>query len=82
MSIYVWYYDDAEAVNILESGVMAEDYYRVDIDIYRCSAKVSVFTVPYSRLGVNLFSYSGNVHKLVGDINDWLVRQELRGWRE
>ena len=80
MSVRVWYYDDAEAVNILERGVMADNYCKVDIDIYRCMAKVSVFTAPYSRLGETLFSYSGNVHKLVDDINDWIVRKELRGW--
>ena len=80
MNIHVWYYDDAEAVNILERGVMAEDYHRVDIDIYRCSALVRVFSAPYLKIGETLFSYSGNVHKLVDDINDWIVRQELRGW--
>ena len=81
MGVRVWYYDDAEAVNILERGVMAGDYHRVDIDIYRCMAKVSVFAAPYMKIGETLFSYTGNVHKLVGDINDWIVRQELRGWR-
>ena len=80
MGVRVLYYDDAEAVNILESGVMAEDYHRVDIDVYRCSALVRVFSAPYLKIGETLFSYTGNVHKLVGDINDWIVRQELRGW--
>ena len=80
MSVRVWYYDDAEAVNILERGVMAKDYHRVDIDVYRCSAMVRVFSAPYLKIGENQFSYSGNVHKLVDDINDWIVRQELRGW--
>ena len=80
MGVRVWYYDDAEAVNILERGVMADNYCKVDIDVYRCSALVRVFSAPYLKIGENQFSYSGNVHKLVDDINDWIVRQELRGW--
>ena len=80
MSVRVWYYDDAEAVNILERGVMADNYCKVDIDVYRCSALVRVFSAPYLKIGENQFSYSGNVHKLVNDINDWSVRQELRRW--
>lgn len=80
MSVRVLYHDDAEAVDILEGGVMADNYFKVDIDVYRCSALVRVFSAPYLKIGETLFSYSGNVHKLVGDINDWIVRQELRGW--
>ena len=80
MSVRVWYYDDAEAVNILERGVMGDNYCKVDIYIYRCSAMVMVFSAQYLKIGETLFSYTWNVHKLVNDINDWLVRQELRGW--
>ena len=80
MGVRVWCGDDAGAVNVVERGVTAEDYHRVDIDVYKCSAIVRVFSAPYLKIGETLFSYSGNVHKLVDDINDWLVRQELRGW--
>ena len=82
MSVRVWYYDDAEAVNILERGVMADNYYRVIIDVHRGAVAVSVFSSIDSRIGMEVFSYAGNTYKLVDDINDWIVRQELRGWKK
>lgn len=59
---------------------VADGGYDVFIYLYAYGVEVRVCSRPYSLLGSKKFSYTHSGYTLAEDINEWMARNELKGW--
>ena len=59
---------------------VADGGYDVFIYLYADGVEVRVCSRPYSALGAKKFSYTHSGYTLAENINEWMARNELKGW--
>ena len=59
---------------------VADGGHDVFIYLYADGVEVRVCSRPYSALGAKKFSYTHSGYTLAENINEWMARNELKGW--